>query len=182
MSGAEDPLANAHIHSRLVAFLPRLRRFCHGLTGTADQGDDLLQATFERALTRIDQWEAGTNLENWVFRLARNLNIDRLRAQKVRGVAVDIEEAYDLPGEDALALLEFRSDLDAVSAALASLPVELREVMAAVVLENQSYREAADLLEIPIGTVMSRLSRARRHIEVHVNRSPETGPGKGVAA
>ena len=118
MSGAEDPLASEHIQSRLVAFLPRLRRFCHGLTGTADQGDDLLQATFERALGRIDQWQVGTNLENWVFRLARNINIDRLRAQRVRGVAVDIDEAHDLPGEDELARLEFRSDLDAVQTAL----------------------------------------------------------------
>jgi len=173
MSGAEDPLAKEHVSSRLIAFLPRLRRFCHGLTGTADQGDDLLQATFERALSRIDQWEAGTNLENWVFRLARNLNIDRIRAQQVRGIPVDIEEAHGLAGEDELARLEFRSDLDAVRAALAALTPDLREVMAVVVLEGKSYREAADLLEIPIGTVMSRLSRARKLVEAHVNRSPE---------
>jgi RNA polymerase sigma-70 factor, ECF subfamily len=178
MSPAEHDLAKEQVHSRLVAFLPRLRRFCHGLTGNADQGDDLLQATFERALSRIDQWQAGTSLENWVFRVASNLNIDRFRAQKVRGVLVDVEEAYDLPGEDELARLEFRSELDAVRTALASLPIELREVMAAVVLEGQSYREAADLLEIPIGTVMSRMSRARALIEAHVNRSPE----RGVAA
>jgi RNA polymerase sigma-70 factor (ECF subfamily) len=178
MSDAEAALAKEQIHARLVAFLPRLRRFCHGLTGTADQGDDLLQATFERAISRIDQWQAGTNLENWVFRLASNLNIDRLRSQRVRGVPVDVEEAYDLPGEDELARLEFRSELDAVRTALAALPVELRTVMAAVVLEERTYREAAELLEIPIGTVMSRMSRARQFIEAHVNRSPE----RGVAA
>ncbi len=178
MPAAEGSLANEQIHSRLVAFLPRLRRFCHGLTGTADQGDDLLQATFERALSRIDQWQAGTNLENWVFRLARNLNIDRLRAQRVRGVPVDIDEVHDLPGDDVLALLEFRSDLDAASAALAAMPVELREVISAVVLEGQTYRETADLFEIPIGTVMSRISRARQFIEAHVKRSHE----RGVAA
>jgi RNA polymerase sigma-70 factor (ECF subfamily) len=178
MSDAEAALAKEQIHARLVAFLPRLRRFCHGLTGTADQGDDLLQATFERAISRIDQWQAGTNLENWVFRLASNLNIDRLRSQRVRGVPVDVEEAYDLPGEDELARLEFRSELDAVRTALAALPVELRAVMAAVVLEEKTYREAAELLEIPIGTVMSRMSRARQFLEAHVNRSPE----RGVAA
>ena len=178
MSDAEQALAKEQIHARLVAFLPRLRRFCHGLTGTADQGDDLLQATFERAIARIDQWQAGTNLENWVFRLASNLNIDRLRSQRVRGVPVDVEEAYDLPGEDELARLEFRSELDAVRTALAALPVELRAVMATVVLEEKTYREAAELLEIPIGTVMSRLSRARQFLEAHVNRSPQ----RGVAA
>jgi len=178
MSAAEPALAKEQIHARLVAFLPRLRRFCHGLTGNADQGDDLLQATFERALSRIDQWQAGTNLENWVFRMASNLNIDRHRALKVRGVSVDVEEVFDLAGEDELEKLEFRSELDAVRTALASLPPELRAVMATVVLEEKSYREAAELLDIPIGTVMSRLSRARQFIELHVNRSPE----RGVAA
>jgi RNA polymerase sigma-70 factor (ECF subfamily) len=178
MPPAEADLAKEQVHSRLVAFLPRLRRFCHGLTGNADAGDDLLQAAFERALSRIDQWQAGTSLENWVFRVASNLNIDRLRAQRVRGFVVDVEEAYDLPGEDELARLEFRSELDAVHAALGAMPAELRAVMAAVVLEGQTYREAAELLEIPIGTVMSRMSRARQLIEAHVNRSPE----RGVAA
>jgi len=172
MPAAEAALAKDQIHSRLVAFLPRLRRFCHGLTGNADMGDDLLQATFERALSRIDQWQAGTNLENWVYKLASNLNIDRLRALRVRGVVVDIEEAFDLAGEDELARMEFRSELDAVNAAMADMPAELRQVIAAVVLAGQSYREAADMMEIPIGTVMSRLTRARKIIEQRVNRAP----------
>ncbi len=172
MPAAEAALAKVQIHSRLVAFLPRLRRFCHGLTGNADLGDDLLQATFERALSRIDQWQAGTNLENWVYKLASNLNIDRLRALRVRGVVIDIEEAFDLAGEDELARMEFRSELDAVNAAMVDLPPELRQVIAAVVLAGQSYREAADMLDIPIGTVMSRLSRARKFIEQRVNRAP----------
>jgi RNA polymerase sigma-70 factor, ECF subfamily len=175
MSDAEYPLASEHIHSRLVAFLPRLRRFCNGLTGNADLGDDLLQATFERALSQIDHWQAGTNLESWVFKLARNLNIDRVRAQKVRGIVIEVEEAYTLAGEDELARLEFRSELDAVRRALETLPVELREVIATVVLEEQTYREAAELLDIPIGTVMSRMSRARQAIEVYVNRSQSEG-------
>jgi RNA polymerase sigma-70 factor, ECF subfamily len=169
MSDAEVPLAKDPIHSQLVAFLPRLRRFCHGLTGNADLGDDLLQATFERALSRIDQWQVGTNLEKWVFRLARNLNIDRLRAQRVRGVIVDIDDAHALAGEDALLRLECRSELDAVETALATMPVELREVLASVVLDGQTYRDAADMLGIPIGTVMSRLSRARKIIEGQIN-------------
>jgi RNA polymerase sigma-70 factor, ECF subfamily len=175
MSAAEGPLAIDHIHSRLVAFLPRLRRFCHGIAGNADQGDDLLQATFERALSRIDQWKLGTNLESWVFRLARNMNIDRLRSQRLRGVNVDFCDVDDIAGENEIVRLEFRSDVQAVQVALAAMPVELREVMAAVVLEGQTYREAADLLGIPIGTVMSRMSRARQFIDGYVNRSPERG-------
>ncbi len=175
MPAAAGALAKEQIYSRLVAFLPRLRRFCRGLTGSTDLGDDLLQATFERALSRIDQWQTGTNLENWVFRVATNLNIDRLRAQRLRGVSVAIDEAFELPGVDELARLEFRSELDAVNSALAAMSAELRGVMAAVVLDGRSYREAAEILDIPIGTVMSRLSRARQFIEAHVSRGPKRG-------
>ncbi|MBK8272683.1 MAG: hypothetical protein IPK89_06785 [Sphingomonadales bacterium] len=91
----------------------------------------------------------------------------------MRGVVVDIDEAFDLPGEDELARLEFRSELDAVRAALAAMPDELRMVMSAVVLDGQAYKDAADLLGIPIGTVMSRVSRARQFVEEYVRRGPE---------
>lgn len=171
-----DPNSAGHdaVRARLVAFLPRLRRFCRGLTGgDADRGDDLLQAAVERALARIDQWQEGTSLENWMLRLTTNLHIDQFRSQKARGTAVDIEAAFELPGEDALQRLEFRSELEAVRGALAAMPAELNAVMTAVVLDGQSYREAADLLGIPIGTVMSRLSRARQFVDVHVRRGPE---------
>jgi magnesium-transporting ATPase (P-type) len=99
--------------------------------------------------------------------------IDQFRSSKVRGIAVDIEAAFELPGIDELERLEFRSELEAVRAALAMMAPELCAVMTAVVLDGQSYREAADLLGIPIGTVMSRLSRARQFVEAHVRRGPE---------
>lgn len=170
--GAGDG-AGAEFQSMLVALLPRLRRFCHGLAGNRDAGDDLLQLAVERALARHGQWEPGTSLENWVMKIASNANIDRLRAEKVRGVAVEIDEALDLPGEDQLAMLEFRSELEAARAALAAMPDHLRAVMATVVIDGRSYREAADLLEVPIGTVMSRVSRARQFVEAFVRRGPE---------
>lgn len=170
---ADSPGAGAAFQARIVAMLPRLRRFCHGLAGNRDLGDDLLQIAVERALARHDQWEPGTNLENWVMKIASNANIDRLRAEKVRGLQVEIDEAHDLPGEDQLAMLEFRSELDAARAALAAMPAHLREVMATVVIDGRSYREAADLLEVPIGTVMSRVARARQFVEAFVRRGPE---------
>lgn len=173
MTIAGDPAASEAFRARLVALLPRLRRFCHGLCGNRDLGDDLLQVAVERALARHGQWEDGSSLENWVMKIASNANIDRLRAEKVRGVAVEIDEALELPGEDALALLEFRSDLAAARAALAAMPDHLRAVMAAVVIDGRSYREAADLLQVPIGTVMSRVSRARQFVEAYVRRGPE---------
>ena len=130
-----------------------------------------MQATVERALSRIDQWQPGTSLESWMYRMARNIRIDRARADRVRGTSAEV--ATDtLSSEDVLARLEARSDLDAVRAAMASLPAEQRELMALVVIDGQSYKDAADILEIPIGTVMSRIARARRAIAQHVNRRP----------
>ena len=173
MTTAEVSTAPAQFQAQLVAALPRLRRFCHGLAGNRDMGDDLLQLAVERALARHGQWEPGTSLENWVMKIAGNANIDRLRAEKLRGPAVEIEAVLDLPGEDALALLEFRSELEAVRAALAAMPDGLRAVMAAVVIDGRSYREAADLLGLPIGTIMSRVSRARQFVDAYVRRGPE---------
>lgn len=173
MQVGQAAMVKEEVRTRIVAFLPRLRRFCHGLAGDRDLGDDLLQTTVERALNRWELWQAGTSVENWVFKMASNLNIDRIRAQKVRGIPVAIDEAEEVPGADELAQLEFRSDLEAARAAMAAMPVQLREVLACVVLDGRSYREASALLEIPIGTVMSRLSRARQFVEAFVNRGPE---------
>ena len=174
MNGPATETANTDLRGRIVAFLPRLRRFCRGLAGgDRDRGDDLLQAAVERALARLDQWQPGTSLENWLFKLTTNLHIDQIRSQRARGIAVDIEEAFDLPGENELERLEFRSELEAVRAALAAMPQELRSVMTAVVLDGHSYRDAAELLAVPIGTVMSRLSRARTFVDVYVRRGPE---------
>jgi len=173
MTSAAAPAARAPFQAQLVALLPRLRRFCHGLTGNRDLGDDLLQIAVERALARFEQWEPGSSLENWVMKIASNANIDRLRAEKVRGTAIEIDEALDLPGEDQLTMLEFRSELEAARAALAAMPSHLREVMATVVIDGRSYREAAELLEVPIGTVTSRVSRARQFVEAYVRRGPE---------
>ena len=130
-----------------------------------------MQATVERALSRIDQWQPGTSLESWMYRMARNIRIDRARADRVRGASAEV--ATDtLSSEDVLARLEARSDLDAVRAAMASLPAEQRELMALVVIDGQSYKDAADIPEIPIGTVMSRITRARCAIAQHGNRRP----------
>ena len=174
MTGAVTKGASEEVRGRIVAFLPRLRRFCRGLAGgNADRGDDLLQATVERALARIEQWQPGTSLENWIFKMASNLHIDLLRSQRTRGIAVDVEEVAELPGDDELARMEFRSELDAVRAGLAAMPGDLRMVMTTVVLDGQSYKDAAKCLGVPIGTVMSRLSRARQFLDAYVRRSPE---------
>ena len=174
MTGTVTKPADEDLRGRIVAFLPRLRRFCRGLAGgDGDRGDDLLQAAVERALSRLDQWQPGTSLENWMFKLTSNLHIDQIRSLRTRGIAVDIDEATDLPGVDELERLEFRSELEAARAALAAMPQDLRNVMTAVVLDGRSYRDTAELLDVPIGTVMSRLSRARQFVDSYVRRGPE---------
>ena len=147
---------------QMVDLLPRLRRFSHAITGDRDKGDDLVQETCARALSRLDQWEPGTRLDSWMFRIAQNIWLDQRRAHKVRGNTVDIDEAYDLAGEDGRAVTESRLTLAEVSASITNLPADQQVLIALVCVDGLSYMEAAEVLQVPIGTVMSRLARARR--------------------
>ncbi|MGH6719880.1 MAG: RNA polymerase sigma factor [Alphaproteobacteria bacterium] len=148
-------------HDALIALLPRLRRFAYGLSGSVDEGDDLVQAACERALTRMHQFEPGTRLDSWMFRIVQTLWIDRRRSQQRRGVSVPIEDIGDLPGTDGVRDVEAKHELAQVRRAVGGLPDEQREVLILVTVDGMSYREAAATLDIPIGTVMSRLARAR---------------------
>jgi RNA polymerase sigma-70 factor (ECF subfamily) len=149
------------IRLRIVAFVPRLRRFAYALTGDIDKGDDLVQETCARALSRLDQFKPGTALESWLFRIAQTQWLDRLRAQKVRGGTVDIEAAIDVAGEDGRMVTESRLTLAKVSQGIARLPPEQQVLLALIVVDGHSYKEAAETLDVPVGTVMSRLARAR---------------------
>lgn len=151
------------IRERIVELLPRLRRFAYVLTGDEDKGDDLVQETCTRALSRLDQFVPGTRLDSWMFRIAQTQWFDRLRAQKVRGETLGLEgaEMLDLPGEDGRRTTEYRLTLKKVIEGITQLPPEQRVLIALVVVDGHSYKEAAQLLDIPVGTVMSRLSRAR---------------------
>ncbi len=145
----------------LVELLPRLRRFAYGLTGQRDEADYLVQAACERALERADQWETGTRLDSWMYRIVQNLWYDRLRSRKRRGESVDVDAIEPLADEQAHRTPELRSELAHVTAALAQLRPEHCELIMLVCVEELSYQEAADVLQIPVGTVMSRLARAR---------------------
>jgi RNA polymerase sigma-70 factor, ECF subfamily len=169
LSREQQSIGLIDVRDQIVAHLPRLRRFCMVLAGNADAGDDLMQATVERALKRQDQWLQGTRLDSWMFKIAQNIRIDQARAIKVRGVQIDVEEAVSLTGDDGRAIVEGRSELAKAQAALATLPEDQRALMALVVFDGQSYKEAAEILDIPIGTVRSRLARARRAIDIHMH-------------
>ena len=150
---------------RIVALLPRLRRFALTLTRQPEDGDDLVQLTVERALTRLHRWNEGTRLDSWMFKIMQNLWIDELRSRRSRGQADPDFDMDLLAGSDGRAAMDARLGLRDTLAAVMALPEEQRSVMLLVVVEGLSYRDAAEVLEVPIGTVMSRLSRARLSLD-----------------
>lgn len=156
------------IRSRMVELLPRLRRFAVALTGDLDQGDDLVQETCMRALSRVDQWQPGTRLDSWMYRIAQNLWLDRMRARKVRGVQVDVEAAEVMAGPNGRSVAESRLTLEAVGVAMNYLPEDQRVLIGLVCIDGLSYKEAAEVTQTPIGTVMSRLARARRELHARL--------------
>jgi RNA polymerase sigma-70 factor (ECF subfamily) len=149
------------VRLQVVTMLPRLRRFARSIAGDTDRADDLVQGTCERALRGIDGWQAGTRLDSWLYRIMQNLWIDEVRKRKTRGSEQPIEEAFDLAGEDGSRVAEGRLTASDVMRALDRLPDDQRAVISLVCIEDLSYQEAASVLDIPVGTVMSRLARSR---------------------
>lgn len=162
------------IRGRMVELLPRLRRFAYALTGNLDKADDLVQETCAKALTSADQWQTGTRLDSWMYRIAQNLWLDKVRAKKVRGEVVDVDAAVDLVGVDGRDVTESSLTLKVVARGIAALPPDQQLVLNLVCIDGLSYKEAAETLDIPIGTVMSRLARARRTLHSAVTGSAET--------
>lgn len=148
----------------IVALLPRLRRFARALTRSVEEADDLVQDACERALARAHQFIPGSRLDSWLFRIVQNRWLDRCRERRTAGRPVAVEEAFDLAGSDGRASGEARLLMGRLVDALDTLSAEQRLVLVAVCVEGLSYREAAELLEVPIGTVMSRLARARARL------------------
>lgn len=153
------------IRSEIVAMLPRLRRFARALAGQQADADDIVQIAVERALVRIDQFQPGTRLDAWLMTIVRNAWIDEARARQRRAqVFADAElgERVGDGGEDAA-----QSKLEAkeVHTAMQALPEEQREAVVLVCVEGLAYREAADVLGVPIGTLTSRLARGREALQ-----------------
>jgi len=147
----------------LIAILPNIRRFALSLTGSMADADDLLQSTVERLLNRLRdrRWPEDAAVLPYSLKTCRNLWIDEIRSRKVRkAVAADPALFADraVCGEQQ-AMGEL--SLEEVQAAFAEMPAEQREVLELVAVEGYSYRQAAEVLDIPIGTVMSRLARGR---------------------
>lgn len=146
----------------MVALLPRLRRFSIGLAGNVTDGDDLLQSAVEKALAKFSQFERGTRLDSWLFRIIQTTWIDSRRRAYHREVGMETGVIDRLPSAAHADESETRYSFTDVQKALARLPDEQRSIVVLVLVEGYSYEEAASMTGVPIGTVMSRLSRARR--------------------
>src|SRR5438874_8680159 len=146
---------------RLVELIPRLRRYARALVGDRASADDLVQDTLERAWAKLHLYRRGTDLRAWLFTVMHNVHVNKVRATRVTDTLEDEhpELAQRAPQGDALLV----RDLDR---AIARLPSEQRAVLLLVTLEEMSYEEVARALNVPIGTVMSRLSRAREKLRV----------------
>jgi RNA polymerase sigma-70 factor (ECF subfamily) len=153
----------------LASILPRLRRFGLALTGSATEADDLAQMACERALGRTAQLREVTRLDAWMYGIMRHLWQDELRARRVRRHE-PIERAENIQGSDGAAVVEDSLELARVRACLATLSAEHRAVLTLICVDGLGYREAAGVLDIPVGTVMSRLSRARRELHDRLAR------------
>jgi RNA polymerase sigma-70 factor (ECF subfamily) len=147
--------------SELLALVPRLRRFAASLSRNAADGDDLCQAALERALKSRHLWQEGTRLDSWMYRIMRNLWIDEARMRQRAAKTFAPEEAGENVGHAGDRDIENAVALSEVEQAMALLPDEQREAIALVLVEGLSYKDAAEVLGIPMGTLTSRLVRGR---------------------
>jgi RNA polymerase sigma-70 factor, ECF subfamily len=151
-----------NIHAQIVALLPRLRRFARNLTRDPHDADDVVQIAVERALLRADQWRRDARLDSWMFKIVRNAWIDELRARGRRDKVFVAEDAGDNVGVESI---ENETARLSVQAAMALLPEDQRVAVSLVLVEGLAYKEAAEVLDIPIGTLTSRLARGREALQ-----------------
>ena len=149
--------------TEIEALIPRLRRFARALTGSREAADDLTQDTLERAWVKRELWQAGTNLRAWLFAVMHGVFVNSLRRARPTGSLDGLEHAGRERADDG-ASAETATALREMRTALLHLPEEQRQVVLLVGLEQFSYAEAAEVLAVPIGTVMSRLARGRERL------------------
>jgi RNA polymerase sigma-70 factor (ECF subfamily) len=140
------------------------------LTGNPHDADDVVQIAVERALTRSDQWRSDARLDSWMFKILRNAWIDELRSRTRRSKVFLAEEAGDQVGIDSMAR---EAELLSVHSAMARLPDEQREAVSLVLVEGLPYKEAANVLDVPIGTLTSRLARGREALQAMLGTEGE---------
>ena len=158
---------------QLVAVLPRLRRFARGLSRSVTDADDLVQAACERALARRHQFQEGTRFDSWMFRIVQTIWIDQVRARDVRKENGDVAEER-LGSDEPVRRVEARLALDEVRRAIHRLSPDQRTALLLVTVEGLSYKEAAEVMQVPVGTIMSRLARARLALQLQLDAPRST--------
>lgn len=166
------PTPSDEVRAQLGELLPRLRRFARVITRNVQDADDLVQAAVEKALTRAAQWRPGSRLDSWMFGIMKNAWIDEIRARRRRERVHAPEEAGATVGD---ASAKAREIALSVQAAMSHLPEEQRLAVALVLVEGLSYKEAAEVLGIPIGTLTSRLARGREALQAMLGGTGEAG-------
>lgn len=153
---------------QLLACIPRLRRYARALVGERAGADDLVQDTVERGWAGLKSWRGGSDMRAWLFSIMHNVHIDQVRRPSVPTETLSEETPMPAaPGAPSTGL-----ELRDMTMALRQLPAEQREILLLVALEEMSYDEVAHTLNVPIGTVMSRLSRAREKLRANMEGRP----------
>jgi RNA polymerase sigma-70 factor (ECF subfamily) len=153
---------NTVLENDIAALLPRLRRFARSITFHREDADDLVQVAVERALTHAGQWEPGTRLDSWMFRIVKNAWIDEVRSRARRAELFAPEEEGEHVGDN---VAEAQQQRMAIEKAVSLLSEDHRLVIGLVLVDGLPYKEAAEVLEIPMGTLTSRLARAREALQ-----------------
>ena len=146
----------------MIELLPRLQRFAYALTNSRADGEDLLQATYLRAIENLDKWVVGSRLDSWMYKMAQNIHINSMRhaAVKRRHLEKSAIEAGNV--FDGVGAAIHQDELKKVATSMSQLPGDQRAALLLVAVEGFGYAEAAKILDVPIGTVTSRLARARQ--------------------
>lgn len=160
-----------NFQDELVALLPRLRRFARNLTRSPHDADDMVQIAVERAITRAEQRQPEARLDGWMFKILRNAWIDEVRSRGRRDALFAPQAAGEQIGREAI---EQEVTLLSVQAAMLRLPEEQRVAVSLVLIEGLPYKEAAEVLDVPIGTLTSRLARGREALQVMLGEGEST--------
>lgn len=170
------PIDTDQIRTALTDLRPRMQRFAFGLCGSSHDADDLVQAGYERALTRLHQWQRGTRLDSWMYRIIQSIHFNEVRFRRNRRTESSdrLEEFHASADTSAEALGQIT--LERVRDCVARLPDEHRSCLLLIAVEGLSYKEAASVLEIPLGTLTSRLSRARSALQQMMERTTGRAP------
>jgi len=160
-------------HDQVVAYIPNLRRYARALTGDSEAADDLVQDTLERAVRKFALWRPG-NLRAWLFSIMHNVFVNQVKARKVT-FDEELDENLAAPVPTATG-----DDIKDLQRALQQLAPAQREVVLLIALEDLTYNDVAKMLGVPVGTVMSRLSRGRERLRHLLDGEPARTPLKVV--